>query len=77
MTECSSDLMTLSHGPIPALKWGPMTMEFKSPPPSAVPRNLEAGDPITFEFTMEADGTAQLTRISPMAREARPAGASK
>ena len=69
--------MTLSHGPIPALKWGPMTMEFKSPPPSAVPRNLEAGDPITFEFTMEADGTAQLTRIAPMAPQAKSAGGKK
>ena len=69
--------MTLSHGPIPALKWGAMTMEFKSPPPSAVPRNLEAGDPIRFEFTMEADGTAQLTRISPMAPEPKSAGGTK
>ena len=69
--------MTLSHGPIPALKWGAMTMEFKSPPPSAVPRNLEAGDPITFEFTMGADGGAQLTRISPMPPEARSAGGRK
>ncbi len=26
------DAMTLTHGPIPSLKWGPMTMDFKLPP---------------------------------------------
>ena len=69
--------ITLSHGPIASLKWGPMTMEFKLPPASAVPRNLEVGDPVTFEFTMEADGVAQLTRLSPMAQEPRAAGSKK
>ena len=68
--------MTLSHGPIPALKWGAMTMEFKSPPPSAVPRKLEAGDAITFEFTMGPDGP-QLTRISPMPPAPQAAGSRK
>ena len=66
--------MTISHGPIAALKWGPMTMEFKLPPPSAVPRNLAPGDPISFEFTMAPDGSSQLTRIAPMPPEPRPAG---
>ena len=69
--------ITLSHGPIASLKWGPMTMEFKLPPASAVPRNLEVGDPVSFEFTMEADGVAQLTRLSPMAPEPRSAGVKK
>ncbi|GAC1604159.1 MAG: efflux RND transporter periplasmic adaptor subunit [Ramlibacter sp.] len=68
------DTMTISHGPIAALKWGPMTMEFKLPPPSAVPRNLAAGDPIRFEFTMQADGSSQLTRIAPMPPEPKAAG---
>ena len=62
--------------PIPALKWGAMTMEFKLPPPSAVPRNLEAGDPVSFEFTMGADGP-QLTRISPMPPLPQAAGSRK
>ena len=68
--------MMLSHGPIPALKWGAMTMEFKLPPPSAVPRNLEAGDPISFEFTMGPEGP-QLTRISPMPPAPQAAGSKK
>ncbi|ABE45400.1 efflux RND transporter periplasmic adaptor subunit [Polaromonas sp. JS666] len=61
------DAITLSHGPIPSLKWGAMTMDFKSPPPQALPRNLEAGDRVSFEFYMDADGLPQLTRVSPLA----------
>lgn len=58
------DMMTLSHGPIASLKWGPMTMDFKLPPPNQLPRNLQPGDRITFEFYMDKEGP-QLTRISP------------
>jgi Cu(I)/Ag(I) efflux system membrane fusion protein len=32
-----------------------MTMDFKRPPASALPRNLEVGDRITFEFYMESE----------------------
>lgn len=59
------DAITLSHGPIPALKWGPMTMEFKPPPAKDLPRNMAAGDRVTFEFYMNAEGLPQITRISP------------
>ncbi|HQS41731.1 MULTISPECIES: efflux RND transporter periplasmic adaptor subunit [unclassified Polaromonas] len=59
------DAITLSHGPIPSLKWGAMTMEFKSPPAKDLPRNLAAGDQVSFEFYMDAEGLPQLTRISP------------
>lgn len=69
------DAITLSHGPIPSIQWGPMTMEFKPPPPNALPRNLQAGDRITFEFFMDTDGLPQLTRVSPMT--AQPQGARK
>jgi len=51
------DTVTLSHGPIPSLQWGAMTMEFKLPPPQQRPRGIAAGDRIEFEFTMDpADG---------------------
>ena len=33
------DALTLSHGPIPSLKWGPMTMDFKLPE-RGLPRGL-------------------------------------
>jgi len=58
------DTLTLSHGPIASLGMGAMTMEFKRPPASALPRNLEVGDRITFEFYVGPDGP-QLTRVSP------------
>jgi Cu(I)/Ag(I) efflux system membrane fusion protein len=58
------DTMTLSHGPIASMQMGAMTMEFKLPPPSAMPPNLKVGDSVGFEFTVEPDGP-QLTRVSP------------
>ncbi len=72
------DSITLAHGPIPSLKWGAMTMDFKLPA-SGKPRNLEPGDKVSFEFYMDAEGLPQLTRVSAMAPEpkaatAKPAG---
>jgi Cu(I)/Ag(I) efflux system membrane fusion protein len=58
------EAIMLSHGPIPALKWGPMTMEFKTPPAQQMPRNLAPGDRVTFEFTMDPDGP-RITHLSP------------
>lgn len=69
--------ITLAHGPIPALKWGPMTMEFKAPPAKDVPRNMQAGDRVRFEFYMDAEGLPQITRISPLAAAPASAGGSK
>ena len=61
------DAITLAHGPVPGLKWGPMTMDFKKPLPKDLPRNMEAGDRVSFEFYMDAEGLPQLTRVSPAA----------
>jgi len=69
--------VTLSHGPIPSIKWGPMTMDFKLPPQGSLPRHLEAGDRVSFEFYMDADGLPQLTRISPMASGPQASGSRK
>jgi Cu(I)/Ag(I) efflux system membrane fusion protein len=60
------DALTLSHGPIPSLKWGPMTMDFK-PPERGLPRGLEQGDKVSFEFFMGADNLPQLTAITVLA----------
>lgn len=62
----NKDGITLSHGPIAALKWGAMTMEFKPPAAKDLPR-LAAGDRVNFEFYMDAEGLPQITRISPKA----------
>jgi Cu(I)/Ag(I) efflux system membrane fusion protein len=63
--------VTLQHGPIPSIGWGPMTMPFVAPP-KGLPRGLEVGDHVTFEFVMEKSGTAQLMFIAPT-----PAGAAQ
>ena len=70
------DAITLSHGPIPSLKWGAMTMDFKAPPQQALPPKLEAGDRVSFEFYMGADGLPQLTKVSPLATVPGPAPAA-
>ena len=59
------DSITLSHTPIPSLKWGAMTMDFK-PPQAGLPRNVQAGDSVTFEFFIDTEGLPRLTGISPM-----------
>ncbi|MBT2325250.1 efflux RND transporter periplasmic adaptor subunit [Variovorax paradoxus] len=68
----SKDAMTLSHGSIPTMKWGPMTMDFKLPTGGA-PRNVQTGDRVTFEFFMNKDDLPQLTRVTPIAPEPRAA----
>lgn len=57
------DTMTLSHGPIASLKWGPMTMDFKLPKGGVQP-GLEAGDRVDFEFYMDAENLPQLTTVT-------------
>jgi Cu(I)/Ag(I) efflux system membrane fusion protein len=69
------DAMTLSHGPIPTMKWGPMTMDFKLPPNGA-PRDVRTGDRVSFEFYIGADHLPQLTNVTPMAPAAQRAAAS-
>jgi Cu(I)/Ag(I) efflux system membrane fusion protein len=63
--EIDKETLTIAHGAIPALKWGPMTMEFRKPVPAPLPGQLKVGDSVDFEFSMEPDGTAQLTRVAP------------
>ncbi len=65
------DAVTLTHGPIPSLKWGAMTMDFKLPE-TGLPRNVQAGDSVTFEFYMDAEGLPRLTGITPMASAPGP-----
>ena len=57
--------VTLSHGPIPSLQWGPMTMGFKVP--ASLPRNFAVGDTVAFEIRQTKDGMYEITAISPLA----------
>jgi Cu(I)/Ag(I) efflux system membrane fusion protein len=47
--QVEADSVTLSHGPVPALKWPGMTMAFGKPDPKAF-ADLKAGDRVHFEF---------------------------
>ena len=64
--------VTLSHGPIPSLQWGPMTMGFKLPADKA-PKDLRVGDSVTFEIRPIPGGVYEITKIAPSA----PAQAAK
>jgi Cu(I)/Ag(I) efflux system membrane fusion protein len=69
------DTVTLSHGPIPSIKWGAMTMDFKLPSAASgkVPRGLAVGDRVGFEFYMDADNQPQITVLNPLAPEPKAA----
>jgi membrane fusion protein, copper/silver efflux system len=43
------DAITISHGPVPSLKWPEMTMGFGRPDPKSFP-DLKPGDSVRFEF---------------------------
>ncbi|PZP91286.1 efflux RND transporter periplasmic adaptor subunit [Pseudorhodoferax soli] len=72
----TADTMTFSHGPIPTMKWGAMTMDFKLPPGGA-PGNVRAGDRASFEFFIDKDDLPQLTRVTPVAPGTAPATPAK
>jgi Cu(I)/Ag(I) efflux system membrane fusion protein len=55
--------VTISHGPVPSLQWGSMTMDFNAPK-EGLPQGLKAGDPVTFEFVPSPQGsTFDITKI--------------
>ena len=60
--------MTLSHGPIPSMQWGEMTMGFELPPDVA-DTLLDVGDAVDFDFVMRDDGRAEITAIRPAASD--------
>jgi membrane fusion protein, copper/silver efflux system len=62
------DEVTISHGPIPSLQWGPMTMGFK-PPPGGLPKELAVGATVDFEFRQGKDGAYELAAIGPAAKK--------
>jgi Cu(I)/Ag(I) efflux system membrane fusion protein len=67
----SGDTVTLTHPPIPALKWPQMQMDFKLPPRAQQPRDLEAGDRLQIEFEMQDGDVPRITRLQRVAPEPR------
>lgn len=61
--KIDKDEITLSHGPIPTLQWGAMTMGFKLPA-SGLPGNVAVGDTVAFGLRQTKDGMYQITTIS-------------
>ncbi len=53
--QVTPEALTLSHGPVPELKWGAMTMDFSKPRPDAF-RQFKRGDQVRFTFRETDDG---------------------
>ncbi|MGE0671421.1 MAG: efflux RND transporter periplasmic adaptor subunit [Methylibium sp.] len=49
-----ADSMTISHGPVAALRWPQMTMPFAKPGPTAF-ADVKVGDTVHFEFSKKGD----------------------
>ena len=60
--KVGKDSITLSHGPIPSMQWGPMTMEFKLPK-EGVPPGIAEGSNVHFEFKQDPQGRFEITSI--------------
>ncbi|MFW2357225.1 efflux RND transporter periplasmic adaptor subunit [Hydrogenophaga sp.] len=67
----SGNTVTLTHPPIPALKWPQMQMDFKLPPRAQQPRDLEAGDRLQIEFEMQDGDVPRITSLQRVAPEPR------
>ena len=63
--------ITLSHGPIATLQWGPMTMDFKLPA-SGLPQGIAVGDSVNFEIRQVQEGAYAITSIAPAPARAAP-----
>jgi Cu(I)/Ag(I) efflux system membrane fusion protein len=66
------DEITISHGPIPSLQWGAMTMDFKLPA-AGLPGNIAVGGKVVFEIHPVKDGAFEISTIAPAAGAAKGA----
>lgn len=57
------DEVTISHGPIQTLGWGPMTMGFV-PPAGGMPPGIKAGDGVSFDLQARPDGRYQIVAMA-------------
>jgi Cu(I)/Ag(I) efflux system membrane fusion protein len=57
--------ITLSHNPVPELKWPAMTMDFNLPA-SGLPQGLSVGSKVMFHFSVDNNGS-HINQIMPMA----------
>lgn len=64
------DEITISHDPIPTLKWNAMTMTFRLPS-ADLARNVAVSDNVAFEIRATPDGNYEITSL----RKAPPSAA--
>ncbi len=74
--QIAGDEVTISHGPIPSLKWGPMTMGFV-PPSGGLPKGIKVGDTVRFEIQSSDDGMFKIISISRTADAGTAPGGGK
>ena len=67
--KIDKDEITLSHGPIPTLQWGAMTMGFKLPA-TGLPGGVVVGGSVAFGVRQNKDGSYQITTLVPTAAAA-------
>ena len=60
----AKDAVTLSHGPVPALRWPAMTMDFK-PPAGGMPASVKPGTRVRFSFRQAGEGEFAIVAIQP------------
>ena len=57
--------VNITHGPVASAGWPGMTMSFKLADPAAVP-DVQPGQRVKFEFTIQSGMAATVTKITPM-----------
>ena len=61
--KIEGEAVTLTHPPVPALKWPGMTMDFRLPPAEQRPAKLTAGEKVQIEFRMQDGDIPVITRL--------------
>ncbi len=62
--DAKAGTISVSHGPVPSLKWPAMTMEFKAANSSLLPA-LKPGAKVSFEFIERQAGEWVITSVKP------------
>ncbi|WP_374502582.1 efflux RND transporter periplasmic adaptor subunit [Zoogloea sp.] len=70
--DAKAGTVSITHGPVPSLKWPGMTMEFK-PANDAIMKQLKPGAAIDFEFVERGQGEWVITSVQPASQPAAKA----
>jgi RND family efflux transporter MFP subunit len=70
--DVKAGTVSITHGPVPSLKWPGMTMEFK-PANEVIMKQLQPGAAIDFEFVERGQGEWVITSVKPASQTANKA----